>query len=127
MDKKIEWHPALEAEMRELAGKINERVEVGADKYKAVHEAFGERIIKEVPVVNNKSQEATSSVLPKYAESISPELRLEVEKIIDELWHDGNISRAISAASKKGSAALDLFHDTVAGKAHGTLKAGGLL
>ncbi len=127
MDKKIEWHPALEQEMKELSGKIQGKIEVGRNGREATREVVGERIAREIPDFIPKKGELSISVLPEYADAVSPELRLEVEKIVDDYWHDGNILKAVNAAAGKGAAVLDLFHDTLTGKMHDALKTEGLL
>lgn len=59
--------------------------------------------------------------LPAYAESASPETKLEIEHLLEIAFREG-IAKANAEASKSNPFVLDAFHDALAGKLYPELK-----
>ena len=68
-----------------------------------------------------------SSVLPKYLEtSPEPQVELEVEKLIDMVFHDG-IERALKESKRHAPFVQDAFHDSLVDRLLPELKKRGVI
>lgn len=65
-------------------------------------------------------------VLPAYAESAPPEVKKEIERLLEMAFRDG-ILKASSEATKSKPFVLDAFHDALAGKLYQELKKRGVV
>ncbi len=65
--------------------------------------------------------EDDSSALPNYLKSAAPEVKLEIEKLVDSVFHNG-LAKAAKKAKSAGSFILDAFHDALADKLYEELK-----
>ena len=119
-------HKELEADMQRLSKEILEKRNL--PEYK---DFSNKEIIKETirPIIKqdakllkpeNKTadEEAEKSFLPDYALDFSPEKKLEVEKLIDEVFHKGKLFKAIKNVKNHNydPNVVDAFHDALAGK-----------
>ncbi len=121
--EKENFDPILESEIQQLARRVeSKRDEVNFEAGAAVRESVSERIAEVLPEAKREF-----SILPGYAAEIPAEMKLRVEQIVDQFWHDGNLLAATTQAQKAGGLALDLFHDLLSGWAHDILKSKGLL
>ena len=117
-------HQELEADMRRLSEEIIEKRNL--PKYK---DFSNKEIIKESirPIIKSDAEllksenktaneETEKSFLPNYALELPLEKKLEVEKLIDNVFHKG--LKAIEDARKHNYDAevVDAFHDALAGK-----------
>ena len=126
----MDMHPALEAEIMNLATEIQQRKEKGDfESMEAVRGFVGEKIPGQDSALQAASPQKndSSSILPKYASDLSLEDRLFIEKAVDNLWHDGDLAGAVRKAQARGLAYLDLLRDVLAGKVHDFLKQKGIL
>ena len=138
-------HATLENEIRALAAEI--RAGSGATMTPeaardAVKAAIGERIkhvdfSAPVGAANVAAPAAgastastgtsdTSTVLPKYAQSLPKEQQLRAEQLADMALHEG-LAPAVAEAKKSDPIILDVLHDTLAGKLYNVMKERGLL
>jgi len=67
-----------------------------------------------------------SGPLPQYAKSASPEVKLEIEYLLDLAFHKG-IANSEAEARKSSPFVLDAFHDALAGKLYPELQRRGIL
>jgi hypothetical protein len=128
---------ALEADMRTLAAEIHRTQEM-----KDVKNAEGLDVVKEAirafPQLNHESANGvpvptpavaaaqSDSPLPAYAQSASPEVKLEIEYLIDLALHKG-IGPALAASMKSPYFVQDAFHDALAGRLYPELQKRGVL
>ena len=130
-------HLALEEEMRLLANEINDRVKVmkitpEVKKFKEIIRESLEAVKTGSSVDNKKNNEAVgqanfqSSVLPEYMNSLSPEVKLRVERLVDDVFHKG-LGKTIIEAKKEGPFFLDAFHDILSGRLYHEMKKRGLI
>ncbi|MEK9154996.1 MAG: hypothetical protein AAB596_02950 [Patescibacteria group bacterium] len=74
----------------------------------------------------DKSDSAEKSFLPDYLKNSSSETKLEVEKLIDSVFHQG-LAKAVNEAKNSNPAILDAFHDALVDKLYDELKKRNLL
>ncbi len=124
MEPNLELHPALEAEIKAL----NERAEIKAqEKSIEKSEAMSSTIRERFEELGEKAASAEhSKILPEYSGGAPDELKLFVEQVVDKLWHDGNLTKAVNEARKGGPLTLDILHDVLL-KMSDALKARGIL
>ena len=130
MEQKLDMHPALEAEIMNLAAEIQQRKEKGGFESQEVVRGFvGDKVAAQGGATQTapSSGDVASSILPKYANELPVEDRLFVEKAVDDLWHDGDLGGAVKKVQAKGLVYIDLFRDVLAGKLHDILKQRGIL
>jgi hypothetical protein len=128
---------SLEADMKLLATEIKnqrERPEMkGANGKDILKEAFlvFPRFEKNsngsgVPAAQSSSTANSSSPLPAYAQSAPPEVKLEIEYLIDLAFRKG-INAAFAEAGKSSAFIQDAFHDALAGRLYPELKKEGII
>lgn len=67
-----------------------------------------------------------TSPLPAYAQSAPPEVKLEIEYLIDVAFHKG-IGPALAESAKSPYFVQDAFHDALAGKLYPELQKRGIV
>jgi len=67
-----------------------------------------------------------SNVLPDYAQNAAPEVKLEIEYLLDLALRDG-IGKALAASEKSPYFVQDAFHDALAGKLYPELQKRGIV
>lgn len=122
--------------MRTLATELHRTQEMrdaknaeGLDAVKEAIRAFPQLPHKEidgVPTPTVSAQAFSDSPLPAYAQSAPPEVRLEIEYLLDIALHKG-IGAAIQESAKSPYFVQDAFHDALAGRLYSELQKRGVL
>jgi hypothetical protein len=81
----------------------------------------GEPAITQHNVTLTQNVTLAQKILPDYLENEEPEIKLTIEKLIDEVFHEG-LDKTIKKASQAGPFFLDAFHDALADKLFDELK-----
>ena len=79
-----------------------------------------------VPIAPADGQSFSNSPLPAYAQSAPPEIRLEIEYLLDIALHKG-ISAALSESTKSPYFVQDAFHDALSGRLYPEMQKRGLI
>ncbi len=79
-----------------------------------------------VPTPVADTREFSNSPLPAYAQSAPPEIRLEIEYLLDIALRKG-IGVALSESAKSPYFVQDAFHDALAGRLYPELQKRGLM
>ncbi|MEK7548937.1 MAG: hypothetical protein AAB496_00365 [Patescibacteria group bacterium] len=123
-------HSALEADIERLSKEIVEKRNL------LEHKNLSEReLVKQIlhPLMEQPlDQQAQTSVaqstaptgktiLPDYLKDSPEEIKLQVEELVDLVFHQG-IMKAVKEAQKAGGFVLDAFHDALTDKLHEELK-----
>lgn len=130
MDQPQFEHEALEADIKLLAQEVQKHRELPENKGVSGEELL-KKAIRALPPVSITTTKPTSkpsppSPLPQYAQSASPEVRLEIEYLIDLALHAG-IGKAAAEAKKSPDFVQDAFHDALAGKLYPEFQKRGIL
>lgn len=128
-------HEILEADIKALAAEVSRHREAPETKNLSEKELL-KSAIQAIPSSSAASHAAVSSprkdtskkagLLPSYLTDVSPEIRLEVEYLLDIAYH-GGISKAVSEAKKSPDFIQDAFHDVLVSKLYPELKKRGIL
>lgn len=138
MDSSPSFEQALETDMKTLAAEVQRTQEV-----KNMKEAQGLELVKEairafpqlnrdampnngVPVAPASAMAPSDSPLPAYAQNAAPEIKLEIEYLLDLAFQKG-IATAMKESSKSPYFVQDAFHDALAGKLYPEMQKRGLL
>ncbi len=133
-----EMHESLEADLSSLAAEVRQEAgEWGGDALshrEILRGRLAARIEREVPLPQTSPRPApspaspseSSRVLPDYASSTDPEIRLAVERLIESVYHDG-LAKALRSARSATPFVLDIFHDALTTRFHDDLRSRGLL
>jgi len=125
--------------MRTLAAEIHRTAEMkdvknaeGLDAVKEAIRAFPQ-LSHETPGGNGTPAAATdgtqafaNSPLPAYAQNAAPEVRLEIEYLLDIALQKG-VGPALAESAKSPYFVQDAFHDALAGKLYPELQKRGLM
>src|SRR3989344_2615329 len=120
-------HNTLEKDIERLSREVSEKRELPEHKGSSEREIIKQTI---QPLVRQRADESQSgvqqtsdedSVLPDYLRQSSPESRLEVEKLIDAVFHEG-LGKTVKVARAAGPFILDAFHDALTDKLYDELK-----
>lgn len=85
------------------------------------------RVIQSIsPTSDDKTTQSTPGVLPDYAQSVSPAVKLEIENLIDMVFTKG-VQEAAKEATKSSPFILDAFHDALTDKLYPELQKRGVL
>jgi len=79
-----------------------------------------------VPAPATDERAFSNSPLPTYAQSAPPEIRLEIEYLLDIALHKG-IAAALSESAKSPYFVQDAFHDALAGRLYPELQKRGVV
>jgi len=135
MDSSSSFEQALESDMKILAAEIHRNQEL-----KDVKNAEGLDVVKEairafpqldhgsnngVPVAPATPGQANSP-LPLYAQDAAPEIKLEIEYLLDLAFQKG-IGTALSESAKSPYFVQDAFHDALAGRLYPELQKRGVV
>ncbi|MEN9561039.1 MAG: hypothetical protein RIQ56_312 [Candidatus Parcubacteria bacterium] len=118
-------HKAIEEDIERLSHVIS------VVKEEPEHQgASGEEIIKHSLRVYAPSTQHTpkppAGPLPEYVRDASPEVRLEIERLVDLAFHVG-IIKAVETAEAHSQFVFDAFHDALAGKLYPELQKRGIV
>jgi hypothetical protein len=137
MDSSSSFEHVLEADMKTLAAEIHRTQEMkdaknaeGLDAVKEAIRAFPKlnhdaSANNRVPVTSATPGDTTNP-LPMYAQNAAPEIKLEIEYLLDLAFHKG-ISTALSESAKSPYFVQDAFHDALAGRLYPELQKRGLI
>jgi hypothetical protein len=138
MDSSSSFEHALEADMKILAAEIHRAQEMkdvkNAEGLDAVKEAirvfpqFDHGSANGIPTSppNSVAGQFSDSPLPAYAQTAAPEVRLEIEYLLDIALQKG-IGPALTEAAKSPYFVQDAFHDALAGRLYPELKKRGMV
>ncbi|MDE2079674.1 MAG: hypothetical protein KGI73_04825 [Patescibacteria group bacterium] len=122
-----QFHAKLEAEIKDLEAEIRlhqERPEAvrleGKDLVRKSLETYSAKNSAEAPPDD-------SSPLPEYAKDAPAGTRLEIEHLVDLVFHGKGIVAAASQAAKSSPFVLDAFHDALAGRLYPELQKRGIV
>ena len=129
INQQIFEHGVLEADIERLSKEIAEKRNLLEHKNLPERELIKkslEPIIRQTPInrqsaIGNQQSIAGSQILPDYLNSSPAEIKLQVEKLVDSVFHQG-IIKAVKEAQKSGGFILDAFHDALTDKLHEELK-----
>lgn len=121
-------HSALEADIERLSKEIAEKRKLPEYKELSEKEIIrqklqplikpGVQLIK--PAVQSIEQ-TKETFFPNYLKDSSPEIKLQVEKLVDLVFHQG-IEKTVKEANQAGAFILDAFHDALTDKLYEELK-----
>jgi hypothetical protein len=141
-DQQPSFEKVLEADLARLATEIrNQRARPelkDANEKELVKEAIrafpqlekGSEGVPEAPPTESASRGAAGSTvestLPAYAQDAPPEVKLEIEYLLDVALRHG-LSKALTEARKSPYFVQDTFHDALAGKLYPELQKRGIV
>lgn len=73
------------------------------------------------PSVAKPAPSTEETILPDYLKDSPAEIKLEVEKLVDAIFHQG-IEKTVKEANRAGAFVLDAFHDALTDKLYEELK-----
>ncbi len=126
MDQQFE-HNILEQDIERLSKEIAEKRNLLESKKMPEREIIKqtlEPIIKPTvsqPAPIQPSVSAEKDILPDYLKDSPAEIKLQVEKLVDSVFHQG-IEKTAKQARQAGAFILDAFHDALTDKMHEELK-----
>ncbi len=122
-------HNTIERDIERLGKEIAEKKNL--PEYKEVPE---KELIKQTiqPIIKSAAMSQPSAavgakpksdnqVLPNYLNDSPAEIKLQVEKLVESVFHQG-IEKAVKEASKNSAFILDAFHDALTDKLYDELK-----
>ncbi|MEK7187737.1 MAG: hypothetical protein AAB691_02735 [Patescibacteria group bacterium] len=121
-------HQALENDMKRLAEEVGKHREALETRHLG-GEALLKRSIQSFATAGNGPIDPPTNLqnpLPQYVENAPPEMKLEVEYLLDIAFHKGILS-ADREARKTTPFVLDAFHDALVKKLYPTMKEKGLV
>ena len=129
----IEKHRALETDIERLRAEVQEIQGQAEAKDLSEKEVLRAAIDRIAPEQSERYHTGTSpavpqddsGVLPGYAIQAPVDVKLEVESLLDEAFHEG-LAGAIKKARKSSPFVLDAFHDTLTGKLYDEFKQRGI-
>lgn len=73
------------------------------------------------PLVAKPAPSTEETILPDYLKDSPAEIKLQVEKLVDAIFHQG-IEKTVKEANRAGAFVLDAFHDALTDKLYEELK-----
>lgn len=127
-------HKALEADIERL------NREVGEKRILPEYKDFsGKELVKQAlkPMLREAAGEigqtaavqkpdSDAKILPAYLKDASPEIKLKIEQLVDEVFHQG-LKKAVAEAKAAGFFVEDAFHDALTDKFYEELRGRGML
>ena len=123
-------HSILEADIERLSKEIAEKRNLLEHKNLSERELIKQTLhplIKPTtndrrPTTDNNQRPTTKNqILPNYLKDSPLEIKFQVEKLVDSVFHQG-IEKTIKEAKDAGPFILDAFHDALTDKLHEELK-----
>lgn len=122
-------HSALEADIERLSKEITEKKKLPEYKEVSARELIKQTLqplikqpvsqptqVKKPPVTSTEEK-----ILPDYLKNSPAEIKLQVEKLVDSVFHQG-IEKTVKEAQKAGAFVLDALHDALTDKLYDELK-----
>jgi hypothetical protein len=136
MDAQPSFEQALESDMHQLAAEISAQREQREMK-DATEKELVKEAIRSFPGVHKDEEvlkaevfpqkmTAGSSPLPAYAQTAAPEVKLEIEYLLDVALNKG-LGAALAESKKSPDFVQDAFHDTLVGKLYPILQQKGIV
>ena len=119
-------HRAIEADIERLSAEISIIKEKPQNRDVSGHEIVRQSVRAFVQVSPQNTTTQSDGPLPAYMKDVTPDVRLEVERLVDLAFHEG-ILKANEAAQAHSPFVLDAFHDALAGKLYPELQKRGLV
>jgi hypothetical protein len=125
-------HQALEADLKVLAVEVQKNREHPEMRNSSEHEILKNAILAfpKLPPVSQAAggmgQTPSPGPLPAYTQDSSPEVRLEIEYLLDMALHQG-LGKALAQSEKSPYFVQDAFHDALAGKLYPELQKRGIV
>ena len=114
------FHEALEHDLQKLTAEVKEKrlqngIEQQSEKeiLKQSLQAFS--VQSATAPASSVPEEPSKPFLPDYMKASDPQVKLEVEKLVDLVFH-GSLIKAISEAKKHSPFIEDAFHDALVDK-----------
>lgn len=123
------FEQVLESDIRRLAEEVKRHRENPETRSAGEVELLKrsiQSITKTAPPSPAQPSPGRASPLPDYAQSASPETKLEIEYLLDLAFREG-IEKATAEAKKSNPFVLDAFHDALAGKLYPEFQKRGIL
>lgn len=129
MNNRQNLEKILEQEIENLAKEIAEKRNLPEYKGLSEKELLKQTLHPLVKQPSIQSSEPTTqptapaeeAIIPDYLKNSPPEIKLQVEKLIDSVFHQG-IEKTIKEANRAGPFILDAFHDALTDKLYDELK-----
>lgn len=120
--------PNFESDLQKLAFEVKNYQEKPETKELSAPEMIKKALEEATPnlVQNPTASGSDGSLLPGYAQSASPSVKVEVESLIQKAMQ-GGIFAAAEEARRSSPYVLDAFHDAITGKLHEELEKRGML
>lgn len=118
-------HKAIEEDIERLSHVVSVVKEQPENKGLSGEEVVRQSLRVYAPSTQHPP-ESSSGPLPDYVKDVSPDVRLEIERLVDLAFHMG-ILKATEAAQAHSQFVVDAFHDTLAGKLYPELQKRGLM
>ena len=121
-------HNIIEKDIERLSKEIAEKRNL--PEYKEVSERelikqtlqpLVKQAISDKEQATREEKETEETIIPDYLKDSPPEIKLQVEKLIDSVFHQG-IEKTVKEANQAGPFILDAFHDALTDKLYDELK-----
>ena len=137
MDSSSSFEQALEADIKTLAAEVRrtqetkdtknmEGMSVVREAIRAFPQLDSAAASNGVPVPPPVATVQANSPLPAYAQNAAPEIKLEIEYLLDLAFQKG-IGTALAESAKSPYFVQDAFHDALAGKLYPEMQKRGLI
>lgn len=121
-------HSALEADIERLSREVKEKRNLpeykGLPERELIKQTFQPLIrprAPAAPLVAKPAPSTEETILPDYLKDSPAEIKLQVEKLVDAVFHQG-IEKTVKEANRAGAFVLDTFHDALTDKLYEELK-----
>ena len=131
-------HSVLEADIEKLSREISEKRNLPEYKDVSEKELIKESLkpflqqagltatVQNQPLAKDENSGQKGNILPSYLKDEPAEIKLQVEKLVDEVFHEG-LKKAVAEAKKSGFFLEDAFHDALTEKFYEELRERGML
>jgi hypothetical protein len=110
-----EEHAHLEEDITRLSHEVQRIKEAPENRGLSGKELIKKSLQALPPTVSLPSEPQGDGALPSYAAGMPPEIKLEIERLLDLAFHKG-IMQANEEARQHEPFVLDAFHDALAGR-----------
>ena len=122
-------HNILERDIERLGKEIREKQSLPEYKELSEKEILKQTIqplikrpsVQQASLTAQPAKPAEETILPDYLKDSPAEIKLQVEKLVDTVFHRG-VEKTIKEAKQLGPFILDAFHDALTDKLYDELK-----
>jgi hypothetical protein len=118
-------HAILESDIDRLTAEVK-RVQEQPENRGLRGEEIVKKSIQALPPTTTHTSQQSTGPLPAYASGAPPEVKLEIEHLLDVAFHEG-ILKANAAAQSHSPFVIDAFHDALTGKLYPELQRRGIV